>query len=230
MGNMLFEIDRKGSQEPSLAEMTTKALEVLSRDQDGFFLMVEAGRIDHAAHSNDIGAVISDTLAFDEAIKVAYDFQKNNPDTFLIITADHETGGLVVLPHTHTSKEFVGMNLEAISKIKASYEVRNKELGKDPTPEKIKEVIKKYYDIDLKDDEVKAIKENPVQKLDPRHFYDMDGSIAFVLRLYHSIGWGLEIHSATPLFLWGIGPGSDKINGWRHNTELFKIMREAYEF
>jgi alkaline phosphatase len=230
MGNMLFEIDRKGSKEPSLAEMTAKALEVVSRNKDGFFLMVEAGRIDHAAHSNDIGAVISDTLAFDEAIKVAYDFQKNNPDTFLIITADHETGGLVVLPHTHTSKEFVGMNLEAISKIKASYEVRNKELGKDPTPEKIKEVIKKYYDIDLKDDEVKAIKENPVQKLDPRHFYDMDGSIAFVLRLYHSIGWGLEIHSATPLFLWGIGPGSDKINGWRHNTELFKIMREAYEF
>jgi len=51
-----------------------------------------------------------------------------------------------------------------------------------------------------------------------------------ILRLYHSIGWGLEIHSATPLFLWGIGPGSEKINGWRHNTELFKMMREAYEF
>ena len=200
MGNMLFEIDRKDSQEPSLADMTTKALEVLSRDQDGFFLMVEAGRIDHAAHSNDIGAVISDTLAFDEAIKVAYDFQKNNPDTFLIITADHETGGLVVLPHTHTSKEFVGMNLEAISKIKASYEVRNKELGKDPTPEKIKEVIKKYYDIDLKDEEVKAIKENPIRKLDPRHFYDMDGSIAFALRLYHRIGWGLEDTFCYPSF------------------------------
>ena len=48
--NMLFEIDRKGSTEPSLAEMTTKALEVLSKEGQGFFLMVEAGRIDHAAH------------------------------------------------------------------------------------------------------------------------------------------------------------------------------------
>jgi len=228
-GNMLFEIDRKGSQEPSLAEMTAKALEVLSRNKDGFFLMVEAGRIDHAAHHNDIGAVISDTLAFDEAIKVAYEFQKKNPNTFLIITADHETGGLVVLPHSYTS-EGIGMNLEAISKIKASHEMRNKELGKDPNPEKIKEVIKKYYDIDLKDEEVKAIKENTIGKLDPRHFYNMDGSIAFALRLYHRIGWGLEEHSATPLFIVGIGPGFEKISGWRHNTELFKIMKEAYGF
>lgn len=228
--NMLFEIDRKGSQEPSLTEMTAKALEVLGKDPDGFFLMVEAGRIDHAAHHNDIGGVIWDTLAFDEAIKVAYDYQKNNADTLLIITADHETGGLVVLPHSHKSPEFVGMNLEGISKIKASHEVRNKELGKDPTPKKIKEVIKKYYDVDLSDDEAQAIKENCIGKLDPRHFTDMDGSIAFALRLYHRIGWSLEIHSGTPLPLWGIGPGSEKINGWRHNTELFKIMQKAYGF
>jgi alkaline phosphatase len=230
MGNMLFEIDRKGSKEPSLAEMTAKALGVLSRNENGFFLMVEAGRIDHAAHHNDIGAVISDTLAFDEAIKVAYEFHKNNPETFLIITADHETGGLVVLPHSHTSKEFIGMNLGAISRIKASHEMRNKEIGETPTSERIKEVIKEYYDIDLKDEEVKAIQENTIGKLDPRHFYDMDGSIAFALRLYHRIGWGLETHSATPLFIVGIGPGAEKINGWRHNTELFKMMKEAYGF
>ena len=98
MEDMLFEIDRKGSTEPNLAEMTDKALDLLSRDPDGFFLMVEAGRIDHAAHVHDIGGVIWDTLAFDEAIGVAYEFQKANPDTLLIITADHETGGLVVLP------------------------------------------------------------------------------------------------------------------------------------
>jgi alkaline phosphatase len=200
--NMLFEIDRKGSQEPSLAEMTTKALEVLNKDKEGFFLMVEAGRIDHAAHHHDIAAVLSDTLAFDGAIKVAYDFLKNNPDTFLIITADHETGGLVVLPYSHTSEEYEGINLEAISKIKASHEKRNKELDKDPTIERIKEVIKKYYDIDLKDDEVKVIKEDTLRKLDPRHFhYEMDGSVAFVLRLYHRIGWATDSHSATPLFL-----------------------------
>jgi alkaline phosphatase len=204
LGNMLFEIDRKGSTEPSLAEMTAKAIDLLSKGQDGFFLMVEGGRIDHAAHHQDIAAVIMDMLAFDEAIKVAYDFQKTHPDTLLIITADHETGGLVVLPYSQTSEKYEGINLKAISQINASHEKRNKELGKDPTSEKIKEVIKRYYEIDLKDEEVKTIKENTLRKFDSRHFhYDMDGSIAFVLRLYHRIGWATDSHSATPLFYGG---------------------------
>lgn len=230
MGNMRYEIDRGDSQEPSLAEMTAKAIGVLGKDPDGFFLMVEAGRIDHASHRNDIGAVVSDLLAFDEAIRVADDFRKNHPETLLVITADHETGGVVVLPYDHTSKVFVGMNFEAISRIKASHEVRNQELGKEPTPEKITEVVKKYYDIDLQESEAKAIAENSIRKLDPRHFYNLDGSIAFGLRLYHGIGWNLETHTGTPVPLVGIGPGSEKINGWRHNTEIFTIMKEAYGF
>ena len=230
-GNMLFDMDRKDSTEPSLAEMTSKALGFLSGDPDGFFLMVEAGRIDHAAHVHEIGGVIWDALAFDEAIGVAYEFQKANPDTLLIITADHETGGLVVLPYSLTSKEYEGINLGAISKIKGSSERRNKELGEDPSPEKIKEVMKKYYDIDLTEEDVRVIRENPLKQLDPRHFhYSRNGIIAFVLRLYHRIGWATDSHSATPLFLWGIGPGSEKIKGWRHNTEVFLIMKEAYGF
>lgn len=102
-----------------------------------------------------------------------------------------------------------------------------KELGKDPTPEKIKAVIKKNFDIELKDDEVKVIKENTLNKIDPLHFRN---SIGFVLRLYHRIGWVSDRHTASPLLLFGIGPGSEKIKGWRHNTELFTIMKEAYGF
>jgi alkaline phosphatase len=230
-GNMLFEIDRRGTTEPSLAEMTIKALDLLNKNENGFFLMVEGGRIDHAAHHHDIAAVISDLLAFDEAIKLVYDFQKGHPDSLLIITADHETGGMIVLPYAQTGEEYEGINLKAISQIKASHEKRNKELGKDPSPEKIKEVIRAYYGIDLKDEEVKVIKEDTLRKLDPRHFhYEWDGSIGFVLRLCHRIGWATDSHSATPLLLWGIGPGSEKIKGWRHNTELFFIMKEAYGF
>ena len=229
--NMLYEIDRKDSGEPSLAEMAAKALDLLSKNENGFFLMVEAGRIDHAAHHHDIAAVISDLLAFDDAVKVAYDFQKNNADTLLVITADHETGGMMVLPYARTGEEYEGINLKAISRIKASYEKRNKELGKDPSSEKIRDVVKSYYGIELKDEEVRTIQENALKKLDPRHFhYDWDGSIGFVLRLDHRIGWATDSHSATPLFLWGIGPGSEKIKGWRHNTELFTIMKEAYGF
>ena len=227
MGNMLFEIDRKGSSEPSLAEMAGKALEVLEKNQEGFFLMVEGGRIDHAAHNHDIAAVISDTLAFDEAVKVAYDYQRSHPDTLLIVTADHETGGVAVLPYGKTSKEFEGINLESIAKIKASHEVWGKELGKDPTPAKIKEVIKGAFDIELTDDEAKVIQENTLKKLDPRHFRS---SIGFVLRLYHRVGWVNDSHTASPLFLLGVGPGAEKIKGWKHNTEVFTIMKEAFGF
>jgi alkaline phosphatase len=228
---MRFEIDRKGSTEPSLAEMTAKALRVLSKKKEGFFLMVEGGRIDHAAHHYDIASVISDTLAFDEAVKVAYDFQKANLDTLLIITADHETGGLVVLPYTLTSKEYEGINLEAISKIRGSFIRRNEELGDDPSLDKIKVVMKKYYDVDLTEDQVRVIQENPLKQLDSRHFSKYGNApIAFVLRLHHRIGWATDSHTATPLFLWGIGPYSEKIKGWKHNTELFTIMKEAYGF
>ncbi len=229
-GNMLFEIDRKGSTEPSLKEMTVRALQILNRNKEGFFLLVEAGRIDHAAHANDIAAVISDTLAFDEAIQSAYDYQKNHPDTLLIITSDHETGGLAILPYGAASHESEGINLKAISKIKGSHEKWGKELGKNPTPEKIKEIIKKNFDIELKDDEVKTIKENALPRLDPRHFHTLVNSVGFVLRLYHGIGWVSDSHTAHPLFLFGIGPGAKKIKGWRHNTDVFTIMKEAYGF
>jgi alkaline phosphatase len=229
--NMLFEIDRKGSPEPSLADMTTKALDVLNRNGDGFFLMVEGGRIDHAAHHHDVGAMLRDTLAFDEAVARAYDFQKAHPDTLLIITADHETGGFIVLPYSPTGTEYEGVNLEALSKIKASYEKRDAEFGKDPSAEKIREVIRAYYDVELTPDQAQAIRENALKKYDPRHFqYNRDGTIAFFLRLHHRIGWATDSHSATPLFLWGIGPGSEPIHGWRHNTEVFRIIRDAYGF
>lgn len=78
--------------QPSLAEMTKKALDVLSRDEDGFFLMIEGGQIDWAAHSNDAGQMLHELLKFDESVQAVYDWVKDRQDTLVIITADHETG------------------------------------------------------------------------------------------------------------------------------------------
>ena len=78
---------------PDLAAMTRSALDILQRDQDGFFLMVEGGLIDYAGHDNDAGTMLQETLDFDRAVAVAVDFVKKNPQTLLIVTADHETGG-----------------------------------------------------------------------------------------------------------------------------------------
>lgn len=79
--------------QPSLAEMTTKALDILSKDEDGFFLMIEGGQIDWAAHNNDAGDMLHQLLKFDESIQAVYDWVKDRDDTLVVITADHETGG-----------------------------------------------------------------------------------------------------------------------------------------
>ncbi|MGX9416397.1 alkaline phosphatase [Vibrio sp. WJH972] len=84
--HMKYEADREN--EPSLAEMTSKAVDILSNNQDGYILMVEAGRIDHAHHATNAARALSDTIAFDNAIKTALD--KTNPEeTLIIVTADH---------------------------------------------------------------------------------------------------------------------------------------------
>jgi alkaline phosphatase len=82
---------------PSLAEMTATAIAILSNNPEGFFLMVEGGQIDSAAHISDGLNTIGDTLGFDQAVKAALDFQVENPDTLVIVTADHSTGGLAVV-------------------------------------------------------------------------------------------------------------------------------------
>jgi len=81
---------------PSLADMTAKAIDILSKNPEGFFLMVEGGQIDWAAHVNQALNTIGDTLGFDEAVVAALDFQTQHPDTLAIVTADHTTGGLTI--------------------------------------------------------------------------------------------------------------------------------------
>jgi alkaline phosphatase len=88
------EMDRPFS--PSLADMTQKAIDILSQDPDGFFLMVEGGQIDWAAHDNEAANVISDTVGLDEAIAVARAYASTASDVLIIVTADHETGGMQV--------------------------------------------------------------------------------------------------------------------------------------
>lgn len=86
----------RGQDEPGLSVMTSKALDILSRDRDGFFLMVEGGRIDHAGHARDLVNATGDTLAFDAAVQTALDFAAKDGHTLVIVTADHETGGLTL--------------------------------------------------------------------------------------------------------------------------------------
>jgi alkaline phosphatase len=96
-GYMDYEIARNFSTTPSLSEMCNKSLELLSTDPDGFFLMIEGGRIDHAGHANNRTNVALETIEFNQAVKIALDYVTNYDNTVLLITADHETGGLMVV-------------------------------------------------------------------------------------------------------------------------------------
>jgi alkaline phosphatase len=78
---------------PTLKEMAQKALQVLSRNPNGFFLMVEAGLIDWACHDNDTGTLLHEMIKFDELVAHVYEWAKGRQDTLVLVTADHETGG-----------------------------------------------------------------------------------------------------------------------------------------
>lgn len=83
--------------QPMLDEMTKVALDVLARNPKGFFLMVEGASIDKQAHAMDSERWILDTIEFDRAVKVARDFAEQHPDTLVVVTADHETGGVGII-------------------------------------------------------------------------------------------------------------------------------------
>ncbi len=83
--------------ELSLKELTQKAIQILSQDKDGFFLMVEGSQIDWAGHQNDATNLINEVVDFDTAVGAGLDFAEKNGQTLVIVTADHETGGFAVL-------------------------------------------------------------------------------------------------------------------------------------
>lgn len=124
--HMDYELDRNHLIDPSIAEMTNKSIELLSQDPDGFFLMVEAGRIDLAAHDEDKVRNALETIEFNDAIQLALDYVQDHNNTILIVTADHETEGLVVMSHnlnstlpsslsTHNEKE--ALRIERVNNV-----------------------------------------------------------------------------------------------------------------
>ncbi|MEG1544240.1 MAG: alkaline phosphatase [Tannerellaceae bacterium] len=93
---MAYDLDRDPTAQPSLEEMTRKALEKLSKDEDGFFLMVEGSKVDWAAHANDPIGMATDFLAFDRACGAALEFARQNGETAIVILPDHGNSGISI--------------------------------------------------------------------------------------------------------------------------------------
>jgi alkaline phosphatase len=94
----LFELGAlpRNSQEPSLVDLTAKAIEILQRNEKGFFLMVEGSQIDWGGHDNELEYLINEVLQFDAAVKSGIDYALKDKHTLILVTADHETGGMHV--------------------------------------------------------------------------------------------------------------------------------------
>jgi len=201
-----------GEDRPSLAEMTGKAIEILSKNEEGFFLMVEGGRIDHAAHGNDVVAMIYDTIEFDEAVKVALEFAKKDGDTLVVVTADHETGGLGL------SNGEYAIDVE---KLRSYPKISIEKLMKEITPDNFKEVIKKYYGIDLSDEEVEALK-----KAFEEGEYVPSNTIGEIISAHALIGWTTHTHTGIMVPVFAEGPGAEKFTGIMENVEIPKMIAE----
>jgi alkaline phosphatase len=216
-GYSMYEIDRQndpGSNVPTLAEMTAKAIEVLKRDPDGFFLVVEGGGIDWMAHNRDIAGTARDVVAFDDAVAVAYDFATSDDGleeggTLVVVTADHETGGLQV-----------GGNptVAFIEGITASTDFMYGRVARgEMTAE---EVLETYAGVDWND-------LTPAEKQGIADYGEM--GISDVLTTRANVTWGWSgrdegSHTATQVPVFAFGPGSDPFDGSIDNTDIGKLI------
>lgn len=230
--NMGFEIDRDAAHEPSTAEMTAVALRALSQSSPrGLVLFVENENVDEAGHRNDIAALMRALWAFDDAVKVALDFQRSNPDTLVIVTGDHEAGGLSI---TYALKDLTAVSgenfftagnrhLELIGRITMSLQRVADKLGKQPSGEILDQLLEKHFpgfrlDADLREAILK-------QRLLERNFiYATQNALGRMVSRQTGFYWGAAGHTTEPVLVGAIGPGADLFRGYQDNTDFGKHL------
>ncbi|KAF6658706.1 alkaline phosphatase [Paenibacillus polymyxa] len=215
---LAYDLDRDASKEPSLAEMTTKAIDVLSKNDKGFFLMVEGSKVDWAAHANDPTGIISDVLSFDDAVKVALDYAKQNQNTVVVAVTDHGNGGLTIGSSDTTSnydKTPLASFIDPLKKAKLTGEGLESKLNADRS--NIKEVLSTYFGItDLSDEEVKTIKDAKEGS--------MNYAVGPIISKRANIGWTTGGHTGGDVVLYTYAPNGDRPSGVIDNTDVNKYM------
>jgi alkaline phosphatase len=217
--HMEADIDRPyfAPDQPSIAEMTTKAIELLSQDPDGFFLMVEGSQVDWAGHVNDPIYMITDMLAFDEAFKAALDFAEQDGETLVLVFPDHDTGGLSIgsyyndLHYTLTTVEDVIEPLQGMRVTAYGVEGAVDDLG-GATIANLKSAISEWWDLDITDDDAQAILDYD------RSDYLSDAIANVISERYTAFGWTTHGHTGTDVPIWAYGPGEPV--GTLDNTQV----------
>ena len=238
-----YALDRKDG-DLTLTDITRAGIDFLMKKQgekNGFFMMIEGGKIDWACHANDL-AFIPELIDMDNAVKVAYDFYKQHPDeTLIIVTADHETGGIVL------SRGLYEINLAAVGNQRITIEKLGKELHKmhdvkgdkllwDDVKTFLAENFGFWDKISLTDEQTQRL-ESSFKKImdgtskDQRTLYQNDDELAVTVRSIMSecaqVGWHVTSHSNGYVPCFAIGVGAEQIHGRIDNTEIPKIVAKA---
>ncbi len=206
--HMEYEIDRaagkgEGATQPSLAEMTAKAIELLSKNGNGYFLMVEGGRIDHALHGTNAKKALEDTIAFDDAIKRALSLVDLS-NTLIVVTADHD--------HTMTINGYSHRG-NPILATATDYKTKKTALAADGKP---------YTTLVFGNGGTprKATRDDP-SLVDTQ-------AVDYLQEVGVNLGTpGAETHGGGDVMLFSTGPGSAPLKGTLDNTKVFGVVKSA---
>lgn len=238
-----YAIDRT-EKDLTLDEITRSAIDFLSKDlSKGFFLMVEGGKIDWACHSNDAATAFREVQDLDKAIRQAYEFYKQHPDeTLIVVTADHETGGIVLGTGEYR------LNLKALDNQKMSESGFTKVLNtlrkkyKNNVPwESVKTALKENFgfwdEIKLSEEQEKRlvnVYENTLKgqnaKMEKSEYARDEALAAEAKRIVSEIaliGWTSGGHSAGYVPVFAIGAGAENFSGRLDNTQIPALIAKS---
>jgi alkaline phosphatase len=211
--------DRKPST-PSLGDMAKTAIQKLSKNPRGFFLVIEASQIDWAAHDNDIVGVISEMQDFETAIKTVMDFATEDGNTLVIATADHETGGLSIGSKA-SGEDFYYWDIGVIKTFKY-------------TPAKMTDdaqasgdliaAFQKVTSLELTEDEKEKL-----LKVDLEDWEQTRRAVSEVINKRSFTGWTTYGHTGVDVNLYAFGPGSEAFRGHWDNTRVGQLIFELLD-
>lgn len=221
---LTFAIDKNPS--ISLAEFTAKGIELLDNKQ-GFFIMVEAGKIDYAGHTNDLATNIKETGAFSEAIQVAVDFYKKHPrETLIVVTADHETGGLALNDNAVDQDKFVRivngqqLSYQEFGKMVKTYV----QAGNDGNLEDWLPALKMYFGLDnFSDLEYAYLQQAAYASVNGEKYGPYEPLMIAACRVLGERAgatWSSYGHSGVNVPVYAIGSGSSTFGVEFDNTQL----------
>ncbi len=235
-----YAIDRKKG-DIALKELVQKAITLLDNPK-GFFIMAEGGKIDYSGHANDGGTNIHEVVDFDNAVKAAYDFARKHPsETLIVVTGDHETGGLT-LGFTPESYQNCVVRLAAQKCSSAALHGKFKKL-KNPTFDDVKKIISENFNLAfpgdknvpensfmLTEDEVKKIQKSFDKQFADGKF-DRKGVLAIevqkILNSKAALSWSTTGHTSMPLMTTVYGSQQEMFGNFIDNTDIAKLLKQA---